>query len=305
MRCERIATVAALVLLTVLGGCGGGDDSTQANLTPGPPDRTRIVSARVYQHGTWVVPGETPDSVGKALASLKPTLVSGLIRFEPGESVKQHEIDAWNTIRHRVLHAVPDAHFGIELNGLAYTSTDQVTEQMAEIRSKLDPSGWFFDFWTPTYKKRPDIVEAAVQSAHENGEWVGGNAFGLGQDPKVPPGSDYLAVQDIDFALNLSRVRELAKEIPVAVHLGNNPGHPNSSGCLFIRKLDTEKRESYVTMRARQQKANDFRFAYPVLFPECDFKPPKGLISFNAIKDGSMMPTIGRLLDRYDDASSN
>jgi hypothetical protein len=302
---KRIATVAALVLLTGT-GCGGGDDSTtDTPHTPGPPKQTRIVSARVYQHGTWVVPGETPDSVGKALASLKPSLVSGLIRFEPGESVKDHEVDAWNTIRQRVLHAVPDAHFGIELNAISYTSADQVTEQMAAIRSKLDPSGWFFDFYTPAYKRSPDVVEAAIESAHENGEWVGGNAFGLGQDPKVPPGSDYLAVQDIDFALNLSRVRALAKRVPVAVHLGNNPGHPNSSGCLFIDKLDTDKREAYVRMRAGQQKANDFRFAYPVLFPECDFKPPKGLVSFNALKDGSMLPTIKQLLDRYDDASSN
>jgi hypothetical protein len=300
---KRIATVAALVLLTAA-GCGGGDSTAADVQTPGPPERTRIVSARVYQHGTWVVPGETPDTVGKALASLNPSLVSGLIRFEPGESVKDHEVDAWNTIRERVLRASPDAHFGIELNALAYTSTDQVTEQMSEIRSKLDPSGWFFDFYTPAYKRRPDVVEAAINSAHQNGEWVGGNAFGLGQDPKVPPGSDYLAVQDIDFSLNLSRVRELAKQIPVAVHLGNNPGHPNSSGCLFIDKLDTDKREAYVKMRAGQQKANDFRFAYPVLFPECDFTPPKGLISFNAIKDGSMLPTIKQLLDRYD-ASSN
>jgi hypothetical protein len=53
-------------------------------------------------------------------------------------------------------------------------------------------------------------------------------------------------------------------------------------------------------MRAGQQKANDFRFAYPALFPECDFRPPKGLISFNAIKDSSMLPTIKQLLDRYE-----
>ena len=57
-------------------------------------------------------------------------------------------------------------------------------------------------------------------------------------------------------------------------------------------------------MRARQQQANDFRFAYPVLFPECDFQPPKGLISFDAIRDGSMLPTITRLMDRYDSESN-
>jgi hypothetical protein len=39
-------------------------------------------------------------------------------------------------------------------------------------------------------------------------------------------------------------------------------------------------------------------------FPSATSRPPKGLISFNALKDGSMLPTIQQLLDRYD-ASSN
>jgi hypothetical protein len=293
MRCLAATTI----ILLAIAGCGDADDAT----SPGPPARTRIVAARVYQHGTWVVPGETPDTVGKALASLKPTLVSGLIRFEPTEEVKDHEVDAWNTIRARVLAAVPGAHFGVELNALSYKTPEQVEEQMSEIRSKLDNNGWFFDFFTSGYKQRPEVVEAAIKSAHENGEWVGGNVFGLSHDPPIPPGSDYLAAQDSgDFRLDLAAVAKLAKRVPVAVHVGNSPGDQTSSGCRFIRQLKTAERETYVTMRARQQKANDFRFAYPVAFPECDFQPPKGLISFNAIKDGSMLPTIERLLDRYD-----
>jgi hypothetical protein len=288
---------AIVILVLALAGCGddGASSSTDS------PSRTRIVAARAYQHGTWVVPGETPDTVGKALASLKPTLVSGLIRYEPTEQVSEHEVDAWNKIRARVLAAVPDAHFGVELNALSYKTAEQVEQQMAEIRSKLDNNGWFFDFYTSAFKQRPEVVKAAIESAHSNGEWVGGNVFGLGHDPVVPPGSDYLAAQDSgDFRLNLAAVAKLAKRIPVAVHLGNSPADPSSPGCRFIKELETAEREAYVTKRAQQQKANDFRFAYPVAFPECDFKPPKGLVAFNAIDDRSMMPTIQRLLDRYD-----
>jgi hypothetical protein len=284
--------------LLMIAGCGGDDGSAG---DPDSPSRTRIASVRIYQHGTWVVPGETPDTVGKALASLKPTLVSGLIRYEPTEEVNNHEVDAWNKIRARVLAAVPNAHFGVELNALAYETPEQVEQQMSEIRSKLDNNGWFFDFFTSAYEQRPEVVEAAITAAHENGEWVGGNVFGLGHDPPIPPGSDYLAAQDSgDFRLNLAAVARLAKRIPVAVHLGNSPGDPTSSGCRFIRELETAEREAYTAKRAKQQKPNDFRFAYPVAFPECDFKPPKGLVAFNAIKDGTMLPTIKRLMDRYD-----
>jgi hypothetical protein len=295
---RRFAAIS--IVLLAIPGCGGDDGASN----PDPPSRTRIVAARAYQHGTWVVPGETPDTVGKALAALKPTLVSGLIRYEPNEQVSDHEVDAWNKIRARVVAAVPDAHFGVELNGLSYKTPQQVSEQMAEIRSKLDNNGWFFDFFTTAYERRPEIMKAAIESAHEHGEWVGGNVFGLGHDPEIPPGSDYLAAQDSgDFRLNLAAVARLAKRIPVAVHLGNSPGDPESSGCRFIKELETAERETYVTKRAKQQRPNDFRFAYPVAFPECDFQPPKGLIAFNAIKDGTMLPTIKRLLDRYDPQS--
>jgi hypothetical protein len=300
---RRLAAIS--ILLVAIPGCGGGDGDADTG-APESPSRTRIVAARAYQHGTWVVPGETPDTVGKALASLKPTLVSGLIRYEPSEQVSQHEVDAWSKIRARVLAAVADAHFGVELNALSYETADQVEKQMAEIRSKLDNNGWFFDFFTTAYERRPDIVKAAIESAHENGEWVGGNVFGLAHDPAIPPGSDYLAAQDSgDFRLDLAAVARLAKRIPVAVHIGNSPGDPSSSGCRFIKELETAEREAYVTKRAKEQKPNDFRFAYPIAFPECDFEAPKGLVAFNALKDGTMVPTIKQLLDRYDTASGS
>ena len=300
----RCLVVIAILALSTTAGCGG-ETTSDATQAPGPPARTPIAAVRIYQHGTWTVPGETPDTVGKALAALKPTLVSGLIRYEPTEVVKDHEVDAWNKVRTRVLAASPGAHFWIELNAVSYKTPEQVEQQMQEIRAKLDNNGWFFDFFTTAYQQRPEVIEAAINSAHENGEWVGGNVFGLGHDPPVPPGADYLAVQDSgDFRIDLAEVRKLAQKIPIAFHLGNSPGDPRSSGCRFIKQLETEQREAYVTMRARQQQASDFRFAYPVLFPECDFQPPKGLISFDAIRDGSMLPTITRLMDRYDSESN-
>ena len=224
--------VIAILALSATAGCGGGEATSDATQAPGPPARTRIAAVRIYQHGTWTVPGETPDTVGKALAALKPTLVSGLIRDEPTEEVKDHEVDAWNKVRTRVLAASPGAHFGVELNAVSYKTPEQVEQQMQEIRAKLDNNGWFFDFFTTAYKQRPDVVEAAINSAHENGEWIGGNVFGLGHDPPVPPGTDYLASPGFRGLQDRPRreVRKLAEKVPIAFHLGNSPGDPRSSG---------------------------------------------------------------------------
>ncbi len=174
---------------------------------------------------------------------------------------------------------------------------------MSAIRPKFDNDGWFFDFYTPAYRDRPDVVEAAVDAAHDNGEWVGGNAFGLSSDPPVPPGSDFIAVQDFDFEIDLKAVRTLAQELPVVFHLGNSPALPKSDGCVFINKFTTGERRRYVSRRAKQQQANDFRFGYPVFFPECARNPdnPSSIYTFNAPRDPPMMSTIGSLARRYNE----
>ena len=86
--------------------------------------------------------------------------------------------------------------------------------------------------------------------------------------------------------------------MPTAFHLGNSPADPNSDGCLFINELTTAKRIAYITKRAKQQAANDYRFAYPLFFPECN--APGGSASYNAVKDPPMLETIDGLLGKYE-----
>lgn len=293
--------LAALTICLGLTSCGGGSDDDNPSGPLGPA-QDRVVSVRVYQHGAWTVFGETPKTVGAAIARLEPAWVSSLIRLSSTEALGADEISAWNTIRKLVRDKVPEAQFDIELNALEYKSADDLVAMMEKVRAKLGNEGWFFDFYTPAYEKSPEVVEAAIANAHEHGEWIGGNAFGLGNDPKVPPSSDFIAVQDFRFKIDLAGVRALAKQAPTAFHLGNSPADPNSDGCVFIEKLTAAERVAYVTKRAKQQAANDFRFAYPVFFPECE-KPgndPNSLFSYNALKDPPMMSTIEGLLSKND-----
>ena len=296
MRAWRVALApVAMVALVAPAGCGSDDDGG----SPGPPSAARVVSARVYQGGQWVVNGETPATIGAALAKLRPTYVGSLLRFQAGEEVAAREIRAWNSIREAVRRSSPDAKFSVELNGLEYETPGDVTEMMGKVRDAVDLDGWLFDFYTPAAKRRPEVMEAAVQDAHDNGEFLGGNAFGISKDPPIPDGTDYVAVQDTDFRIDLDAVRVLARRAPVFFHLNNAPEIAASGGCRFINDLDDAERRAYVSLRARQQRSYDFRFAYPVFFPECEGKG-EGVYAYNAVKDPPIMRTIASLLDRYD-----
>lgn len=296
-----LAVAAGLVVgPSAFAGSGSGSPERARTL---PPQLERITSARVYQDGQWTVPGENASSVGKALASLKPTWLSSLIRYPKGTSPTGAEVRAWNTITAIVRAASPEAQFGIELNSLEYRKVSQVERMMSKIRARFDNDGWMFDFYTPGYRKYPAVVEAAIASAHDNGEWVGGNAFGIKANPRVPPGSDFIAVQDFDFQIDLKAVRRLAQQVPVVYHIGNDPTLPNSDGCEWIHEFSTAKRAAFLKHRAGQQTTYNFHMAYPVLFPECHRtpnNPNSKIVTYNAIRDASIMGTIGGLLDQGD-----
>ncbi len=298
-----VAFVAAAVITVIPWILGAHDTRAAVAAGPGAPDASRLVMARIYQGGKWVLPAETPQSAGAALAQADPTYVSSLIRFQAGEDVTNKEVAAWNTVKAAVLAANPDAKFSIELNGLEYHSVKRMNAMMAKVRARFDNDGWLFDFYTPAAKKYPKVMAAAVANAHANNEFLGGNAFGITKHPKIPKGTDYIAVQDTNFRIDLKAVRELAKRSTVFFHLGNSPGFANSDGCVFIEKYSTAKRAAYVTRRAGQQDKYNFRFAYPIFFPECARKrdtPQVEIFAFNATRDGAFFETVGNLLERFD-----
>jgi hypothetical protein len=260
----------------------------------------------MWQYGQFTAKRETPASIGAALASLRPTFVSALLRYDKLEPVTPRQVRNWNTVVSAVRAASPTAQFDVELDGLQYREPGQIRRRMNRIRSAIDLDGWLIDFYTTAAREHPAVMEAAVKSAHAHGEFLGGNAFGIANNPVVPRGTDYVAVQDSDFKINLPATRRLAQRITTFMHLGNNPYIQRSDGCRFIEDLTTAQRIGYVQKRAGQQAAWDFRFEYPVFFPECERdregRDPK-VFTYNAPRDPPMMPRISALLDRYEPTS--
>ena len=120
---------------------------------------------------------------------------------------------AWRTIVSAVRAASPDAKFAVELNPIEFRKRPRApTRMMDRIRiTALGNDGWLMDFWSLVSRKRPGLVRAALANAHANGEFVGGNVFGIARRPRIPSATDYVAVQDFGFHLNLKAIRRLSR----------------------------------------------------------------------------------------------
>jgi hypothetical protein len=277
-------------------------------IPPGPPNfapaLSRVVSSRVYHTRLSVVRNSTSHRIGRSLASLDPTWVTGLLRYARNQFPTRDEVRVWKRIRNIVHRTSPGAQFDVVLNAEQYRTPLAVTRAMRRLNAKLGNEGWFFDFFSSAARRHPKMIKAAIAWAHTNGQWIGGNVFGLRRDTAFPVNADFLSVQDDGFHLNLPAVLKISKRVPVLYHLNNDPDDKYSGGCRFIKKYNTARRRQLIRRRASSQIRYGFRMSYPALFPECIHPRPRGpgtyLASYNAFRDPPMAREIQALLDRYD-----
>jgi hypothetical protein len=310
---RRVAVAGAVLALAFALDFGDGAGLAARSVPPAagvqtafPPHMSRIVSARVHHTRIPVARNTNARRVGRALASLRPTWVTGLIRYAKGQHPDGAEIRAWRVITPLVRGASPSVQFDVTINAKQYRSGRELTKMMGRIRARLGNDGWFIDFFSKGFRKRPRMIRAAIASAHAHGEFIGGNAFGLAHGRHMPMRADFLSVQDYrHLTLNQAAVRRLARRQPVVYHLSNDPGRPRSGGCRFISELTSAGRQKLIRHRAKQQRTLGFRVSYPAFFPECfRERPGRGtgryLASYNLFRDPPMRKTVRRLLDRYE-----
>ena len=309
----RIA-LALAVLGATLAAAGGAPAADPPPTSPKPPRvspnspanfgpaLSRVVQGRFFHTRISTVSNTNARRVGRSLASLRPTWVSGLIRYARNQYPTHAEARAYRQIRRIVRSQSPSAQFDVVLNAEQYRTPAAIRRTMGRLHAKLNNDGWFLDFFSNAFKRHPKMIRAAIRMAHNRGQWIGGNVFGLARHRPLPAQADYYSVQDWIFHLNLPAVRRLAKRKPIIYHLNNNPEHQRSGGCRFIKRLNNKQRRALLRRRAHQQLRYRFRFAYPVLYPEClGSRPHRGrvLYSFNAFRHPSIVQEIRNLLDRY------
>jgi hypothetical protein len=310
-----LCAVVGIGLLASGTTTGGPESAVAAKTPPLPTPPTfsrdlwrRPVSIRVRH--TKLNPHKNTNArrIGRSVASLRPTWVTGALRYARNQFPTRKEARTWAEIRRIVRARNPGVQFDVVLNAEQFRTPASIRLAMRRLRAKLRPDGWFFDFLTTAFRRHPRMVRKAINSAHAHGEWIGGNIFGIRKQRPMPVRMDFYSVQDAGLGLNLKAVRRLARRKPILYHLNSNPQKPRSGGCRFIRDLSTKGRRAHVRRRAAQQLKHNFRAAYPVLFPQClkprHRAPGHFLAGYNAFRDPPMAKQIRELLDRYDPAIS-
>jgi hypothetical protein len=298
------AALLVVILLALLPAAGSADHS--APIVPGPATFSqtmqRVLAARVLHTRLDVVRNTNARRIGRSLATLRPTWVSGIIRYARGQHPEHSEVHAWHEITRIVRADNPTASFDVTLNARQYRDGDDLMRMMHRVRKKLHPDGWFFDFYSRAYEKRPRMIRAAIANAHAHGEWIGGNIFGLKRKRPLPMRSDFFAVQDFRLRLNVRAVSRLGGRVPIIYHIENDPDRAYSGGCKFIKDMTTARRTAFVRRRARQQERYGYRFQFPALLPQCmRHRGNRSYLQvYNAFRDPPMARTILRMLNRYD-----
>ena len=264
----------------------------------------RVVVSKMYQQQRWIDGSETAATIGDALAMLKPTLVSELIRLSAGVSFTPQMIQNYNTVRSIVLQSDPGCEFDIALNMDDYGNASSVTSEMAYINSQITVEGFMFDFMGPAYSANPAPTLAAIQYAHSHNQFITGHIWGANS---VPPGIDYIST-DTDGGLQLrtTLLQNFESEypsLPVNVEINQNPQNNGTSSylngwaeaCYYKYMLSDQQKLSYLTSLAQNQTTYHYHFEYPLEFPTC------GTFSaYDPLADGSaMVSNILNIMNQY------
>jgi hypothetical protein len=300
LRADVPAATGDWTNLSVAAADGGGAEFL-ADKAGGRPDYLdRVVIARMYQNGNWTIPAAqdfTPERkieyVCKALAYLKPSYVSGLVRLDWRKDSPHldQQVKVFTGVRDCVRREVnKDVKFDIALNALHYTDsgegvsdakagTERMRERLRSAQAAFHPDGWFFDFYANLYKddkygsrRFSEPLENGITWIHDTKDhkprqFVGGTIWGL--DHKLPPHSDFFAVTDRggpDYTENL--VKGLQREhqhTPILMHIDNDPEHEDSKSSKFWRRSE-QYRNDVIHQQFKDRRVG-YRYMFPVFFP--------------------------------------
>jgi len=255
----------------------------------------RILQVRLFHSGTWTLSdsSQTPVTVGRTIASLHPSFVTGLVRVSDHGEISHSEEDGFNVIRTAVRSSAKACRFDIVLNAGDERSGELMVRHMNEISTRLHPDAWTFYVSPFDTSVNPDVLQEGIAAAHAEGQLVGYD----GPLSLVPEGIDYLVVRAWDLKVNRKQIDLLksSKHVPLIVELPTTFDNQPSPGTIsYVQKLSTAERADILEDLAENQTLWGYRFAYPVFYP---LYPAKH--AFDATKDPILMVTIRSLLARF------
>ena len=255
----------------------------------------RVIQARLFHHGSWTLsdPAQTPVTVARTIASLRPSFVTGLLRIADHGVPGNAEVEAFSAVRNAVELSNKECRFDVVLNVGGEREAEPLIRRMREISTLLHQDAWTLYVAPDDVLLNPEVLEDAIAYAHSNGQMVGYD----GPVSLIPEGVDYIVVRAWDLKVNRLQIDHLRSKqrVPLVVELPSTFGNKPQPECVdYISTKNSAERSEVLTDLAENQGAWGYRFAYPVFYPL-----ETNRHAFDATKDTILMVTIRSLLTRF------
>ena len=282
--------IALLSIAALLTGC--------SLVSPGTPKSAdikaatvRVVQARLYDGKQSTLSGRSVDEAAQTIRSLKPTWVSGLIKLDEKDDLNVAQVVAYTRVRDAVKEQSPACLFDLVLDANQYATADAVTAKMKQISASLKVDVWYFEDLSKAFEASPDMVNAAIEYAHANGQLIGGDV----SDSTVPQGIDFAALDEgggTDKAQANAAKLVGKTSAPVLLHMASASAKGGEKKDAFLT-LDSAGRAALLEALAKAQSSTGFRLMYPVYCPVNANKQ-----SYDAGADGVLKDIIS-LMSQY------
>jgi hypothetical protein len=254
----------------------------------------RVIQARLYHLGSWTLEdaSQTPVTVGRTIASLRPSFVTGLLRVTDHGVPGNAESEAYTTIRTAVRTTVKGCRFDVVIDAGNETSGSLFIRRIKEIESRIHPDAWTLYIPPDDNSINPEAIAEVISYAHSQGDMVGYD----GPLSLIPEGVDYIVIRAWSLQINRAQIERLAsRRVPLLVELPTTFGGKEHPDCArYVREMDSPEKASLLTRLAENQSPWGYRLAYPLFYPMQSSRK-----AFDSTKDSILMVTLRSLLARF------
>ncbi len=276
------------------------------------PHFYRPAVARMYSFGEWAIPGETATTVGDAVASVKPTYVSALVRLEStGLTLTQQMLDDFQTVQSIVKATSPGCLFDIQLRSNQFAAGADLAAAVAQVLQQLSSAGVDVDVvMFDNFTTSADLASNAVAATHAAGKLVAGPYDPVATPTYAAPdiifqndwpGASPVSIIDTGFRVPSNLSGQVASGLPVIMMINNGPTPVDAAGntehAQYCQLLTAQQREIFNTSAYQVQNQLGFAYATPLFWPISVVGPPTQ--TYDALTDGDALSFFQQMSAQY------
>lgn len=239
---------------------------------------------------------ERVKSVARAVSSLQPSLVLGLLRITEEAPLRPYQVAAFRLLRNEVIVANPRCKFDVEINVSKYPTASELLAKLEEVNAKLAPDIIIMMTSKNNEVVYPSVLAKGIEYAHAHGQVIG---YG-GTLSMIPNGVDFLVMRATSLEVHRDEITALRAKhhLPILVEVpAAFVGHDHHEGSSSATQLDTREQAKLLTRLAEEQNSFGYHFIYPMIYPQVNKQHP--LSGSIGVMDNSLLVTLRALMVRF------